>query len=394
MIPDPDILSGTRARTIGAVARSVPYMVQAEGASPRYDIRQNLRDALDGHMRMHDMGFAPPRGAGKRERDDAVRNTRAQMTDMFTGDHPVLADERTGMLFDVLVQHDGPVKMAKIFKEYANQAAMNPEGQQSLMGPPPTATDVLRQAIRAVEQREQRDAAPAGGLFRSARERLDLIKATGKKTPAEPHERRKGSSTNKRGSAATGSGSIQLSESTVETLKNKVREHNEASSKKVTLGQLKAVYRRGAGAFSTSHHPKANRHSWSMGRVNSFLRRIKGGKGHSQDDDLIKAQDMYRVPESARNNARKVLEWKKKHGSEVKGMTAVGWARARQLASQTHVSRETVSRMAAFNRHRKNAEVAPEHKATPWKDAGRVAWLGWGGASGVDWARRITGADE
>jgi hypothetical protein len=102
----------------------------------------------------------------------------------------------------------------------------------------------------------------------------------------------------------------------------------------------------------------------------------------------------YKVPESVKNNARKVLEWKDKYGDEVNGMTDVGWARARQLATQEYVGEATVRRMSAFNRHRKNASVAPEHKNSPWKDAGRVAWLGWGGSSGVDWARSITGAKE
>ena len=40
-------------------------------------------------------------------------------------------------------------------------------------------------------------------------------------------------------------------------------------------------------------------------------------------------------PQSATNNAKKVLEWKKKYGKEVKGMTSVGWTRANQLASRT-----------------------------------------------------------
>lgn len=91
-------------------------------------------------------------------------------------------------------------------------------------------------------------------------------------------------------------------------------------------------------------------------------------------------------PASATSNARKVLEWKKKYGDEVKGMTAVGWARANQLANRESLSYSTIARMAAFNRHRKNAEVAPEYKSTPWKDRGYVAWLGWGGTSGVNWA--------
>lgn len=118
---------------------------------------------------------------------------------------------------------------------------------------------------------------------------------------------------------------------------------------------------------------------------------INTGRVFLGSDRLQKA-DSYKVPAGARGNARKVLEWKRKHGSEVKGMTPVGWARARQLASQATIGMDTVKRMSAFNRHRKNSAIAPEHKDTPWKDAGYVAWLGWGGTTGVDWARRITGA--
>ena len=84
----------------------------------------------------------------------------------------------------------------------------------------------------------------------------------------------------------------------------------------------------------------------------------------------------------------------KEHGSEVKGMTSVGWARARQLANQSEIPLSTVKRMAAFNRHRKNAVVAPEFKSTPWKDRGYVAWLGWGGDSGISWAVRTSAAND
>ena len=93
-------------------------------------------------------------------------------------------------------------------------------------------------------------------------------------------------------------------------------------------------------------------------------------------------------PQSATNNAKKVLEWKKKYGDEVKGMTSVGWTRANQLASKRKLSYDTIARMAAFNRHRKNAAIDPKYKDTPWKDRGYVAWLGWGGTSGVNWAIR------
>ena len=82
-------------------------------------------------------------------------------------------------------------------------------------------------------------------------------------------------------------------------------------------------------------------------------------------------------PESASNNAKKVLRWRDEHGDEVKGMTATGWQRANQLAKKEKISRTTIARMASFKRHQKNAEIDPKYKATPWKDNGYVAWLGW-----------------
>lgn len=114
----------------------------------------------------------------------------------------------------------------------------------------------------------------------------DINKAKGEvsSTPAKPSERVKGSKKNAKGSASTKSGNITFSEAVLTSLKNKVKEHNERSKDKVTLGQLKAVYRRGAGAFSTSHRPNMTRQQWAMARVNSFLKR-----GHSQDNDLRKA---------------------------------------------------------------------------------------------------------
>ena len=105
---------------------------------------------------------------------------------------------------------------------------------------------------------------------------------------------------------------------------------------------------------------------------------------------ITKLQETYNdYPKSAQNNACKVLRWIEEHGrDEVKGMTRTGLARANQLCKGENISEETIARMAAFERHRKNAEINPEFKATPWKDKGYVAWLGWGGSSGVKWAQR------
>ena len=97
-------------------------------------------------------------------------------------------------------------------------------------------------------------------------------------TPAKPSERRKGSDKNKKGSAGKDGPSITFSASVINALKNKVTEHNKKYSRKVTLGQLKKVYRRGAGAFSSSHRPGKSRGQWAMARVNTFLKMMRGGK--------------------------------------------------------------------------------------------------------------------
>lgn len=92
-------------------------------------------------------------------------------------------------------------------------------------------------------------------------------------------------------------------------------------------------------------------------------------------------------PEAASENACRVLRWIDEYGrDEVSGMELTGLARANQLCKREPISRETIARMASFNRHRRNSEIAPEYKGTPWKDKGYVAWLGWGGTEGVDWA--------
>ena len=93
-------------------------------------------------------------------------------------------------------------------------------------------------------------------------------------------------------------------------------------------------------------------------------------------------------PQSATNNAKRALAWREKYGNEVKGGTSVGWGRANQLASREALSYSTIARMAAFARHRTNSKVDPKYASTPWKDRGYVAWLIWGGTSGVNWAIR------
>jgi hypothetical protein len=104
-----------------------------------------------------------------------------------------------------------------------------------------------------------------------------------------------GSKRNKKGSAAGGK-KITFSKKTEATLRAKVAKHNEKApeGRKATLGMLKAAYRRGAGAYSSSHRPGMTRDGWAFARVNAFLRLLKSGRpsnpNYKQDNDLLPAK--------------------------------------------------------------------------------------------------------
>jgi hypothetical protein len=112
-------------------------------------------------------------------------------------------------------------------------------------------------------------------------------------TKAPLKDRIKGSNVNKVGSASSvaKAKAIVLSDEIISALSEKVTDFNEKNKgKKVTLNTLKAVFRRGAGAFSTSHRPNMTRNGWAYARVNKFLEKKAGKKvkkAYIQDDDLL-----------------------------------------------------------------------------------------------------------
>tara|TARA_Y100001938_G_scaffold151102_1_gene246007 strand:- start:595 stop:2022 length:1428 start_codon:yes stop_codon:yes gene_type:complete len=117
-------------------------------------------------------------------------------------------------------------------------------------------------------------------------------KSDPRRTPAPKKDQKKGSKKNKPDSAKNPSGKITFSKEVTKQLSNKVKEHNaKGKGSKATLGMLKAVYRRGAGAYSTSHAPKMSRHGWAIARVNAFLTLLRTGKpsnsAYKQDNDLL-----------------------------------------------------------------------------------------------------------
>ena len=133
-----------------------------------------------------------------------------------------------------------------------------------------------------------------------ARDNKELARPVSQ-TPAPPKERIKGSKENPKGTASTRSkaGDIEISAENEEALKNKIAEFKDKhpSRKAPSLGALKKVFRRGAGAFSTSFRPtisggKPNsRNAWAMARVNKFLKMAGGGEVkksyRAADGDLL-----------------------------------------------------------------------------------------------------------
>lgn len=121
-------------------------------------------------------------------------------------------------------------------------------------------------------------------------DREDALAAKSK--PAPKKDRIKGSKTNAKGSASGGK-RIVFSDRVETALRNKVEAHNKKApgGRQATMGQLKAVYRRGAGAFSSSHRPGMTRDQWAMARVNAYLKLLKSGSPSNpkyvQDNDLL-----------------------------------------------------------------------------------------------------------
>jgi len=228
-------------------------------------------------------------------------------------------------------------------------------------------------------------------------------------TPAPKKDRIKGSKKNPKGSASGSRGGIEIGESSIKALENMRDKHNDrykAKSKKVDLGTLKAVFRRGAGAFSVSHRPGMNRNQWALARVRAFLKLVGKGerkesyttdldllpKGHPQKSELTELAPKkyshidFTPPKAVQESARRALEVRATKPESQKGLTSVGIARARDLANGRKVSPETARRMFSyFSRH----EV--DKKSPKWKDwsKGRIAWNSWGGDAGFRWSRSL-----
>ena len=86
-------------------------------------------------------------------------------------------------------------------------------------------------------------------------------------------------------------------------------------------------------------------------------------------------------PKQASENAKIALRWAEENGWGDCG-EATGKIRANQLAKGMPISRDTIARMASFERHRQNSQKELGD------GCGRLMWLAWGGDEGIEWAQR------
>ncbi len=120
--------------------------------------------------------------------------------------------------------------------------------------------------------------------------------------------------------------------------------------------------------------------------------KYKIGNGACIYDTEAKAQEVWTAirvamvnsyndyPQAAKVNAQRALNIRDQY--QINCGTPVGWARANQLAKGENITRDTIARMSAFERHRDNS------KGDPKKDCGALMWLAWGGDAGIEWASR------
>jgi hypothetical protein len=96
----------------------------------------------------------------------------------------------------------------------------------------------------------------------------------------------------------------------------------------------------------------------------------------------------FKPPAGAREEAERGLAWRDEYG---RGGTAVGVARARDIANGRNLSPDTITRMVSyFARHEVDKQGegwSPDEDGFP--SAGRIAWALWGGDPGRTWAEKV-----
>jgi len=205
-------------------------------------------------------------------------------------------------------------------------------------------------------------------------------------------------------------------------LKDYVKEHNEKDPKyRVTLGMLRAVFKRGVGAYNTnpsSVRPTVNSSDqWALARCKAFMTALRTGKFPNTpfDTDLLPAnhpnsskKDLFNdpeekglyddldftIPKGVKKRAQYGLKLRKQFG---RGGTSVGLNTARYLINNTKASPEKVRHIARyFPRHAVDLETEDSRDFLAGRSDratnGVIAWELWGGNEGRRWANKLVNA--
>lgn len=212
-------------------------------------------------------------------------------------------------------------------------------------------------------------------------------------TPSKPSERVSGSKKNPEGSAGSSRGGIEISAEQEKAIKGQIEKYKEKYPDAPTpdMGALKAVYRRGAGAFSGSHRPGMTRAQWALARTQRFLDMLRGGdvkeayrkadgdllpKGHPAKLSVFSAVPPAGVRAAAKNGIER-----HENGETGSGIEPSTVAAARRLASGDSIGEEQI---------RKGNRFWARNERFLTSDPGTPAWASaqlWGGRAGMSWYR-------
>jgi hypothetical protein len=164
VVGDPDLLSDTLPKTVEALGDSVPFMIQAEQGGKGYNIREDLRHALGAFNELAERGELPSKTATGKQLETQVASAKEHLRDMFREDHPVLQSDPDGtpskasQLLDVLFTRRGKQQMSRVFRRYATQAQLNPEGAGLGLIAEKTSAQVFRDSMVLTAKAEKEEA--------------------------------------------------------------------------------------------------------------------------------------------------------------------------------------------------------------------------------------------
>jgi hypothetical protein len=134
-----------------------------------------------------------------------------------------------------------------------------------------------------------------------------------------------------------------------------------------------------AGESESEFIPRCIEYVVGEGKDQDQAAAICYSKWENKDQNFQESYSDY--PKEASENAKVALRWADENGWGECG-TPVGKKRANDLAAGRPLSRDTIAKMAAFERHRQNSQKELGD------GCGRLMWLAWGGDAGVEWAQR------